>query len=88
MYKVYTDVGGIKKLYHACPPVLKIIHSLKLVDFLHAQGDNPWYNYYLYPLLYEDVYVVRSSLTGLLDQVMGEYVPTCFVYSKSHYLNI
>ena len=47
MCKVYTDVGGIKKLCHVCPPVRKIIHSLKLVDYLHVQADNPWYNYYL-----------------------------------------
>ena len=30
-----------------CPPVRKIIHSLKLADYLHVQVDNPWYNYYL-----------------------------------------
>ena len=48
MCKVYTDVGGIKKLYHVCPPVRKIIHSLKLMDYLHVQADNPWYNYYVY----------------------------------------
>ena len=47
MCKVYTDVGGIKKLYHVCPPVCKIIHSLKLVDYLHVHADNPWYNYFL-----------------------------------------
>ena len=47
MCKVYTDVGGIKQLYHVCPPVRKIIHSLKLVDYFHVQADNPWYNYYL-----------------------------------------
>ena len=47
MCKVYTDVGGIKKLHHVCPPVRKIIHSLKLVDYLHVQANNPWYNYYL-----------------------------------------
>ena len=47
MCKIYTDVGGINKLYHVCPPVRKIIHSLKLVDYLHVQADNPWYNYYL-----------------------------------------
>ena len=45
MCKVYTDVGGIKQLYHVCPPVRKIIHSLKLADYLHVQADNPWYNY-------------------------------------------
>ena len=48
--KVYTDVGGIKYmlLFHICPPVRKIIHSLKLVDYLHVQADNRWYNYYLF----------------------------------------
>ena len=46
MCKVYTDVGGIKELYHVCPLVHKIIHSLKLVDYLHVQVDKPWYNYY------------------------------------------
>ena len=30
-----------------CPPVRKIIHSLKLVGYLHVQADNTWYNYYL-----------------------------------------
>ena len=70
MFKVYTDIGGIKKvipclstckqdnplakarglssrtggLYHVCPSVRKIIHSLKIVDYLHVQIDNPWYN--------------------------------------------
>ena len=43
MLKVYTDVGGIKYLYHVCPHVRKIIHSLKLVDYLQVQADNPWY---------------------------------------------
>ena len=27
MCKVYTDIRGIKQLYHVCPPVRKIIHS-------------------------------------------------------------
>ena len=45
MCKVSTDIGGIKYLYHVCPPVRKIIHSLKLVDYLHVQAINPWYNY-------------------------------------------
>ena len=45
MCKVYTDVFGIKYLYHVCLPVRKIIHSLKLVDYLHVQADKPWYNY-------------------------------------------
>ena len=50
MCKVNTDIGGIKQLYHVCPPVRKIIHSLKLVDYLHVQADNPWYNYCLFYL--------------------------------------
>ena len=29
-----------------CPPVLIIIHLLKLVDNLHVQADSPWYNLY------------------------------------------
>ena len=47
MSTVYTDVDGIKWLYYVCPPVRKIIHSLKLVDYLHVQADNPLYNYYV-----------------------------------------
>ena len=47
MCKVYTDVGDMKQLYHVCPPVRKIIHSLKLVDYLHVQADNSWYTYFL-----------------------------------------
>ena len=41
MCKVYTDVGGIKQLYHVYPPVHKIIHSLKLLDYLHVPADKP-----------------------------------------------
>ena len=29
--------------------VRNIIHSLKVVDYLHIQAENPWYNYYLTP---------------------------------------
>ena len=47
MCMAYTDVGGIKQLYHVCPPVRKIIHSLKLVDYPHIQADKPWYNSYV-----------------------------------------
>ena len=46
--KVYTDAGGIKQLNHVCSPVHKIIHSLKLVDYLYIQADNPCYNYHLH----------------------------------------
>ena len=47
MCKVFTDVhvGGMKLLYHVCPPARKIIYSLKLVHYLHVQADSPWYNY-------------------------------------------
>ena len=47
MCKVYTDVGGSYTI--DCPPEPKIIHSLKLVEYLHVQADNPWNNYNLYP---------------------------------------
>ena len=36
---IYTDVGGLKELYHVCPSVRKIIHSLKLLDYLYVQAD-------------------------------------------------
>ena len=29
-----------------CPPALEIIHEVKLIDYLFAQADKPWYNYY------------------------------------------
>ena len=47
MCKVYTDVGGINWFNYVCPAVPKIIHSLKLANYLHAQEDKPWYIYYL-----------------------------------------
>ena len=49
MCTVNTDVCGIKSLYNDCPPVRKIIHSLKLADYLHLHANNPCYNYYLTP---------------------------------------
>ena len=30
-----------------CPSVRKIIHSLKLVYYLHVLTDKPWYNNYI-----------------------------------------
>ena len=44
---VYTDGSGIKQLCYVCPSVREIVHSLKLVDYLHVQAVNQWYNYYL-----------------------------------------
>ena len=35
----------VKNSCHVCPPPCKIIHSLNIVDYLHVQADNPWYNY-------------------------------------------
>ena len=68
MCKVYTDVGGIKQLYHVCPPVRKIIHSLKLVDYLNVQADNPWYNYYL-----SRIYIFRYAYVCFIRQLLLEY---------------
>ena len=45
-------------LYHVCPPVRKIIHELKLMDYLHVQPDNPWYNYNI-RLMYSRSLVLR-----------------------------
>ena len=46
------DLGGINSYTMDCLPVRKIIHSLKLVDYLHIQADNPWYNYNLFPRVF------------------------------------
>ena len=54
MCNVCTDVGG-KNSY----TMFVHMHSLKLVDYLHVQADNPWYNYYLFL----DVSLVLVNLT-------------------------
>ena len=65
MCKVYTDLGGIKELYHVCPPVRKIIHSLKLVDYLQVQADSTWYNYYI--MFYaEIIWMIYSRIVLVL----------------------
>ena len=51
--KVYTDVGGMKKLYHVCLPVSKIIH-------VHA--DSPWYNCYVIYMIDLPVNVGQAML--------------------------
>ena len=56
MCKVYTYIGGIKYLYNVCPPVRKTIHSLKFVDYLHVQADNPWFNNYMSELLWSAIW--------------------------------
>ena len=55
-----------------CPPVRKIIHSLKLVDYLHVQADNPWYNYYL-TLLNGVVHDSQRLLSHLLVNFVRIY---------------
>ena len=60
MCKVYTDVGGTQKLYHVCPPVRKIIHSLE--DYFHVQVDNPWYNYYIALLIFQQMNIFHDLL--------------------------
>ena len=54
-----------KQLYHVCPPVRKIVHSLKLADYLYVQADNPWYNYFL---------VRMSSQSQMMCVVMGRQI--------------
>ena len=54
-------------VYHVCPPLRKIIHSLKLVDYLHVQADNPWYNFYLNP----SVYLAGTFLSGTVLSAVG-----------------
>ena len=46
--KVCTAEGGINSYTKVCQPVLDIIHSLKLVDYLLLQADKPWYYYYVF----------------------------------------
>ena len=62
-----------------CPPVRKIIHSLKLVDYLHVQADNPWYNYYIANKISVNVYKLYKD--SLYDNF--EYLFTKVVYFDS-----
>ena len=65
MCNVFTDVGGIK--YDDCPPVRKIIRSLKLVDYLPLQVGNPWYTYYI-------IYLnSRPTIKWLQEEEILEY---------------
>ena len=53
-------------MVYLCPPVRKIIPSLKLVDYLHVQADNPRYNYYvLHCLILNFVYKVILALIDM-----------------------
>ena len=45
MCKIYTDIGGINKYIMVCSHVREIIHSPKLVGYLHVQADKHWYMY-------------------------------------------
>ena len=51
-------------MYHVCQPVREIIHSLKLVDYLHVQADNPCYNYYIIRLTAVQIFHSIVSSTG------------------------
>ena len=83
MCKVYTDVGGIKWLYHVCQLVRKIIHSLKLVGYLHVQADNPWNNYYL--LLISIGYSSFCVVYGIY--LRGSGAPEYIFHNKHKTLN-
>ena len=48
-----------------CPPVLKIIHDLQLVDYLPIEVDIPWYNYYI--LGYACGYVLNNVIYFRMD---------------------
>ena len=45
MVKSQISLSSVKenKFYHVYPPERKIIHPLKLVDYLHVQADKSWY---------------------------------------------
>ena len=74
MCKVYTDLGGIKQLYHVCPPLRKIIHPLKLVEYLHVQVDNPWYIYYLSTKRTANTLVRLGVCTGWSESSLGTHI--------------
>ena len=71
MCKAYTDVGGIKQLYHVYLPVRKIIHSLKHVDYLHVQGTSYGINCLI------TVKSALKSCTLSSEPVVGGYNQTC-----------
>ena len=50
-----TDLLESSKAFGLCPMGSKIIHSLKLVDYLHVQADNPWYNFYIFGFIRWDI---------------------------------
>ena len=70
--KVYTDKDGITWLYHGCPHVQEINHSLKLVDYLLIQVNKPWYKCYL----------SHSALTIIQAAVGKQFVPYSFALLK------
>ena len=74
-----------------CPPVRKIIHSLKLVDYLNVHADNPWYNYYLYDDTERDASWVAHNhiqqLNWLKNQPLVADVHNRYThYRSSHYI--
>ena len=75
---------------HVCLPVRKIIHSLKLVDYLHVQADKPWYNYYVVAFQYK---AAKRVLTRLIYSPVQRFfliilrVDRQFIY-VSHQINV
>ena len=43
------------------------VHMLKLVDYLHLQADNPWYNFYLY-------IVIKMNTINGTGNALNEYL--------------
>ena len=60
-----------------CPPERKIIHSLKLVDYLHVQTDNTWYNYLLVNWLVGFV-ALRPKSTAMVIAGRSVHLTTLF----------
>ena len=65
----------------------KIIHSLKLVDYLHVQVDNPWYNYYLAKisscrLQAENKDSVQNALMRKLVSIFTVYICPLIPYAE------
>ena len=65
-----------------CPPVRKIIHSLRLVDYFHVQADNPWYN------LLTITYVLRAiRLIIISADVKGKDSMVLFKIKETAHFN-
>ena len=88
MRDVYTDVGGIRYSYHVCPPVCKIIHSLKLVDYHHVQADNLWYNYYIYWFKYDKHFISGFNFNIRRHRLSNHILQVAVHRNKERLMNI